>query len=331
MTITAQAPASATGAENARKGALPDNLQETYRFVMSLLGEHAPEEMPPKNLSELAEERGLAPRTVREHLRRLEELGYIRRQQAGRRGLVLSAVRQPNPGHTAAESREIRPNGRTLSIEGASVSERVSKTERQKRSDKKDLLLSMRLLTDAGVYPQLARELARLPWVTPDLVEAWIVELKSRSAVRKVPAVLVRTLRRRDRCLPVPPRRQAAPEQLTDKAEGTPQAAAEAAIEADPAPFNNGLGDLPWREVLVRFSERLGPRAEALGMPRAAALALSDGVLIIGVPSALAADWLMTRMQKLARETVQEVTGRELGVRFVPGGLNMGLEQQELT
>lgn len=147
-------------------------------------------ESEPLPLDRLADLRRIAPRTLREHLARLEGLGLLTRVYAGQAGLSI---------HVTQEERDDSPDaGR----EGECVPCPAEGPTGQPVSAQ--VLESVSLLSRAGVYPQLARSLARKPWVTPDLIAGWVYELRHIRAVRALAAVLVHTLQDPERCLPPP-------------------------------------------------------------------------------------------------------------------------------
>lgn len=247
---------------------LPAFLQRTYALVCDLVDDQDDGETQPLPIAKLAALRGVAPRTIREHLRRLEELGCVRRRRVGPRGLALTLVR-----------------GRPTDCDAVPEQEA-------------DRDACVTVLTEAGVYPQLARELAHRPWVTAALAAAWIAELEATPGIRNLAAVLVHTLRSPERCLPAPKPR--------------PPPIQTATPESD-----HGLSGLPWDALRAALCQQL-PDPCALWLEKARPLALGDGILVIAVPNALAAEWLMVRGMGRAQAAVAEVTGRRLSLRFVP-------------
>ncbi|MFO7696960.1 MAG: hypothetical protein R6X16_07375, partial [Anaerolineae bacterium] len=315
----------------------------------------------PLPLSRLADLRRIAPRTLREHLARLEGLGLVTRVYAGNAGLSLRVV--PAPQESDAEPA---PAGEHMpGAEAGPPAPLVSDNVRK----------SVVLLAHAGVYPQLARILAHKPWVTPGLIAAWVHELRDIRAVRVLAGVLVHTLQDPERCLPPPdpppavrllhehardaypgarprdgvcdidasgriglPEDEAcAPEtnagpvacaRLTGIAQTTPERVllsrpgdSPSTLPRDRAPQNTGEHTALWSAVHRAMASRLPVEVDTLWLRRAHALSLSDGVLIVAVPSTIGAEWLNLAGAPRTREAIQQAAGRSLIVRFIPAGL----------
>lgn len=357
------------------------SVRETLAWARELAapgGESAP--LP---LSRLADLRRIAPRTLREHLARLEGLGLLTRVYAGQAGLSIR-VAPVEPGTTTGRGP---------------AAERVPPTESGSpmQSVNERVVDSVALLTRAGVYPQLARSLARKPWVTPELIAAWVHELRHIRAVRVLAAVLVHTLQDPERCLPPPAPPTASQRPLPDgrlrparhlyaledgrqpqdsdgeetemnalpggstDADGLaspgeqdrPASSRLVREHADPAEQEGAgstLASLPppplervqlsrapaqpgayssrngehaalWEAVHRALASRLPAEMDALWLRRARPLSLSDGVLIVAVPSTIGAEWLNLAGAPRARDAIQQAVGERMTLRFVPAGL----------
>jgi hypothetical protein len=338
---------------------LPFSLGETLDWARDLAATGGV--TAPLPLARLADLRRIAPRTLREHLARLESLGLVTRVYAGNAGLSLRVV--PAPQESDAEPA---PAGEHMA--GAEAGPHAPLV-----SD--DVRKSIALLTRAGVYPQLARTLAHKPWVTPDLIAAWVHELRDIRAVRVLAGVLVHTLQDPERCLP-PPDPQTAVRLLHEDAcdpypgarprdrmrdgdasesVAIPQAEARpvetrgarmacarptgiaqttlervllsrpgdppSALPRDRAPQSAAEHVALWNAVHRAMASRLPAEVDTLWLRRAHALSLSDGVLIVAVPSTIGAEWLNLAGAPRTREAIQQAAGRSLIVRFIPAGL----------
>ena len=192
---------------------------------------------------------------------------------------------------------------------------------------KERLLLTIQHLVSAGVYSTLARKLARRPWVTPDLVDAWAQELRANRKVRHVGAVLATLLRRRETCLPPPeisdedtPVEAFAvePTEEVDDLDAPDAAPGEALPNAVPA-----RSRATWDEVLNRLRQLLGDEAVNVWLGQSVPISCEDDVLVVAVRSARAVDWLGHRYYTEIRDVLRQVTGEPLQLRFVAARLNV--------
>ena len=95
----------------AREEALPAHLAPTYALIADLARAHDGRATPPICRQELAERRGLARRTIDEHLRELRRRGYVRNApgcQGGATGAPASPGGRPAAGR-ARRGRRRRP------------------------------------------------------------------------------------------------------------------------------------------------------------------------------------------------------------------------------
>ena len=321
-----------------RAARLREPLRRTLEWALARSGGiAAPQPVP---LAQLAAERGLSPRTLREHLARLEALGLIERVHAGQSGLSL---RRPEP---------VCPRGPDGSPDGPADAA-------PRGNDPASEILA--LLTRAGVYPQVARALAAEPWVTVELVSAWIRTLERNQLVRNLAAMLVHTLQDPARCVPAPAppagrfsgpgtharieevpmpkpgdavpawsgeqdgEREAEPStrEWPAAARGAAETRARALLARDRPPEEDGSARLTelWARVRAVLSERLPAGADELWLQHARPQCLSDGVLIIAIPSTMGADWLNLSVVPRSHKNIREAIGRPLLLRFIPAGL----------
>jgi len=316
-------------ARNARGAVagLPGPLRETLAWAAAL----PPNPLP---LAQLAALRGVAPRTLREHLARLEERGLLRREYAGQAGLMLQVVDSSVP------------------VDPPEVGEQPAREDADRRGR------ALALLMEAGVYQRTARELVQLPWVEPELVRAWVQALRCKRAVRSVPAVLVHTLRNPARCLPPPHQRSrspgvdrggrgernagGSPEEPCTAPQGATVKAwpagddgrvaywrvqlAEPAAEPEaPDEDDEAAGELLaslWEQAREAMAVRVSAEMDRLWLEPAWPLCYSDGVLVVAVPTPLAAEWLNGAVSRSILEAIQRSSGTRLALRFVPAGLN---------
>lgn len=174
-------------AEAQRRPELCLSLYTTLEWARELAGPGGVSAALP--LDRLAALRGIAPRTLRDHLAGLERLGLLERRYAGQLGIALCvlSVSEPEEGcELEAGSFAAVAEWRSDDAAGAPGADKVA------------------LLTAAGVYLPVARALASRPWVTREIIAAWIEELRRVPAVRNLAAVLVYRLQEPSRCLPIP-------------------------------------------------------------------------------------------------------------------------------
>ncbi|MCE5258321.1 MAG: hypothetical protein LLG44_04575, partial [Chloroflexi bacterium] len=154
---------------------LPDHLRMTYALILGLAWGSADGATPPVTRRELANLRGLSPRAIDAHLAALRRAGYIRNIPE-REGLPLVLVPRPLPGVRAiAPSQQTASAmpGETADNGGGSSSRSLPPLHLGSESS------SYSLLVRAGVYPSVAITLSQRPWLTPELVQAWVEHLRS--------------------------------------------------------------------------------------------------------------------------------------------------------
>jgi hypothetical protein len=273
-------------------------------------------------LQRLAALRGVAPRTLREHLRRLEEDGLLVRHAAGQQGLTLRLT-AGSPASTAPSRALLAWPGPDGS--GTAAGQGVPPNVVAPAMDGSALRRSIDLLSAAGVYPQVARTLARKPWVTPDLIAAWVYELQSIRAVRHLPAVLAHTLRDADRCLPPPESEPIGPAPAARRPQAVSQEdeCAPGASMAEPS-GDRAMALALWDAARPALAGGLPQAADTLWLQAAWPLSCADGVLLIAVPTTIGADWLNLSGVPRCRGALEQSLGPSLSLRFVPAGLNDG-------
>jgi hypothetical protein len=187
------------------------------------------------------------------------------------------------------------------------------------------LALAVERLEEVGVYPGLSQRIARLAWVTPELIEAWINRLKRQRQVRHLGALLVAVLRDPTRCLPAPwAAPLAAPEPAPDGEEADGPDQDQDAFRddeddslSDAAPARAVNLPFVWDDWLLALRGRLGERSVEAWLTGAQPLSWADGVLVVAVPSAMGVDWLTTRYGRELDLAARELAGRPVNVRLV--------------
>jgi len=190
---------------------------------------------------------------------------------------------------------------------------------------KEELLLLIKRLTAAGVYPVVAERLAREPWVTLELVEAWVRALRQQPRVRHLGGLLTAILRQPATCLPPP---------LTPVYTGaSPSSEAPGGGKDTSEPVQDAIGasdeppaeeappcDVPWEEVLGRLRQRLGAKRVEVWLDGSLPLCLEDKQLVIALRSPFAVDWVRNCHKRDIEAALKEVTAREYRVSFVVAG-----------
>lgn len=289
--------------------ALPDHLRVTLELLLALAWQHDRRATPPLSAGDLAAQRGLTPRTLRDHLRALCAAGLLQREAVARgrhiyrpEGLARAQEAAPEP-----VERPQRP------APAAECSGQPSAGERQ---------AVVQRLSEAGVYPGLARELAGHPWVTLPLVEAWLERLRANRSVRHVGAVLVTMLRSPERCLPAP-RCSPGPRCLPGSGDDPPQTgepvrARRPAQSRAEARAQAALRER-WQRALALLRERLGAQSVEVWLARSQPITCDSAALVVAVASPQAADWLSHRHHAALCAAASETWGRPLQVRLVVG------------
>lgn len=286
--------------------ALPPHVRQTYQLIVALAAGQPDACTPPVSRAELGAACGLSTRSIDAHLRILREAGYVR-TVPGRAGLPLILAPQHLPdgaGRPLPEQAAQRPAPSPQAAPQLVGVPTEANTQEQ-------LLLTIKLLSEAGVYPSVARRLAREPWITPELVAAWVAHLQRSSHVQHLGGVLTALLRRPETCLPPPlPPDPPAPlppwpeDDVGDEGQGP----------AGDAP-TDPLAE-PWARMLAGLRTHMGAQQADVWLRDARALSCNDGVLVIGVRSSYAADWLGSRYEVLVRELAADAWGQALTVRF---------------
>ena len=337
----------------AAQPALSDAEYRTYLLILSLAWQHDRHQTPPIGRKELAALRGLALRTVDAHLRSLRAKGYVR-NAPGREGLkliliptALEAADVPAPERSPAALPPSAPpsaspcsphegprpaehpgplHGRPRAATPpasppAGPDDGAEKDKLYPAKGKEELLAISNRLRSAGVYPVVAARLAGEPWVSLELVEAWIGALRQRPHVRQLGGLLAAILRKPETCLPAPSAPPPPPAHAgREEDEGPPPEAPDEEGEAEedespPSPFPQDR--LPWERVLALLRQRLGEEPVRVWLGGSAPLGLAEGRLIIALRSPLGADWVQKRYWRQIQEAVEEVAGRPLELRFV--------------
>jgi len=282
--------------EEVRRLCLPDHLLCTYQLLLSLAQQAGGQRTPPLPRHELARLRGVSLRTLGRHLQALRQRGLVRRDPLHSGPGVVWVLSGPKP-QAPEEGQQSPPSLR--------LSPSLERKESPSGSEEEERALTRELLERVGVYTHLAEELARLPWVRPFLVEAWVQALRRNPRVRHLGAVLATLLRNPARCLPPP---KMPPE---EPSEGGLE---EGSAAEGQSPLVEEL--LPWGEVLARLEERLGREQVETWLRGSYPLSWEDGVLVIAVRTPRAADWLEYRRREDVLAAVEEVTGQRPRISF---------------
>ncbi len=339
-------------------------LHETLDWARSLTAPGV--DARPLPLAALAALRGVAPRTLRAHLARLEQLGLLERRYAGQCGISLhitaAAGECDGPGREAPRPlSQVTPERSDGRVDRPVDADRAGRAVEAANSDAK-AAEAVALLTAAGVFPRVAAALGAKPWITPEIIAAWIHELGRVREVRNLAAVLVYRLQDPARCLPPPGAGtpdgpalgrvlggRAARDHCADNERDGPGPAtsgdvgaakdvgaaqpvrpgarlrvllSRAVPEGEPSSAEVVSPSEPlaalWERVRQAMAGRLGPDVDRVWLEHARPLSCADGVLILGIPTALGAEWLNLAGVPRCYEAIQEAAGRPLLLRFVP-------------
>ena len=343
--------------------ALPDHLRCTYELILSLAYDHDGRRTHPVTRWQLAQWRGLAVRTIDDHLAALRERALLASEDDGRgRGLSWIPLRLPEApnddnhgqGDAYAAADQAPAVHRSPSTHGRSPRSPERRTRRGSstadrggvpqagalrglpqhngplleeeaclsQTPEDDLPSStqephigrddphvtecVERLEDAGVYAGLSQQIAGLPWVTSDLIDAWVWQLKQQRRVRSLGAVLASVLRDRGRCFPAPalPSTEELPEardQLLPLSSARPEPT---------LPFD-------WTEWIASLREAIGDRPVDLWLEEAYPVSHSDGVLVVAVTTPFGVDWLSNQRQRELDASASELAGTGVKVRLV--------------
>jgi hypothetical protein len=235
---------------------LPDHLYRTYARIAGLAWqkevatERTYEKTPPLTVYELAVICNLSVRNTWRHIRDLGQRGLLTwEQKKGVQTRMIFYPVWPGNGVDARDSQDVAddPAGALPASQGAPEPESASETHQA--------------LAEFGVniLEPLARQVAALPRVTPELVRAWGANLLQRPGIHNLPGLLLHILQRHTepppeaKPAPVASSRQpgllqpaTAPDQ-TGLGSSTEKALDGAeGIEALPAELEGALRDLGW-------------------------------------------------------------------------------------
>lgn len=275
---------------------LPDHLRLTYALLLGLAHGTADGATPPVTRRELAELRHCSMRAIDAHLAALRRAGLVD-NAPGRVGQALVLVPRPLPGlralapeSPAAMARPEPPAYPPLTTDGEPS--------------------AYALMVRAGVYPAIAVTLSQRPWITPELVQAWINHLRGARHVRHPGGLLASLLRRGDIGMPPPP------VPADDEGDTAPRDADAAAD--DPAEDEPDLAELgsTWDELRERLAAALPQRSLATWLEGSRPVLWDGRVLVIGTRSWLAADYLKQRGTAELDKVLTELTGRPVSLRF---------------
>ncbi len=250
--------------------ALADGPRVTYELLLALAWQHDRKSTPPMTLPELAALRRVLVRTLLRHLAQLQVAGLVAPAPD-----VAEPQRAWLPRHLADASSA-----------AAGV---------------------VRRLVEAGVYPGLAQQLAHLPWVTLEVVDAWIAALRAERGVRQVGGLLVGILRNRERCLPPPGPRH---EPAASAESPTPARSVRRTTRRRPQE------DAAWARVLERLRAMLSEDEVRMLLAGSHPISLDERVLVVAVKSPYAVDWFRNQRLLVLNEAASAEWGRSVTVRL---------------
>ncbi len=326
------------------QSALSDPQYRTYVLILSLAWANDRRQTLPVSRRELAGLRGIALRTLDAHLAALRAKGYVR-NAPGRAGLkmiliptMFDSAQQPSPdavsptpadngdpqqanqpAQPAPDAQPVRPHPPPASCD-VGMEKKLNTPV-----GKEELLLLIKRLTAAGVYPVVAERLAREPWVTLELVEAWVRALREQPRVRHLGGLLTAILRQPATCLPpplAPVYTGASPSsEAPGRGKDTSEPVQDAIGASDEPPAEEAPPcDVPWEEVLGRLRQRLGAKRVEVWLDGSLPLCLEGKQLVIALRSPFAVDWVRNCHKRDIEAALKEVTGREYRVSFVVAG-----------
>lgn len=252
----------------------------------------------------------------------------------------------PSPTSPPPAPPPLRPVAGPAEPGGDASSESVVSCSQDK--SKEQLLTTVRALTAAGVYPGVARRLAPLEWVTPEVVAAWARALRASSRVRNPGAVLAALLRRADTCLPPPdpPEGRVATQFAVDDSlavddaqgpevdgplanpQGSPRDESRSPLSPDPSPrpespASDAEAPFPfWEPIAALVRERVGAQRVDHWLGDAYVFSWTDDTLVVAAHSAQAADWLANVLYRPLQRAAEEVLRTRVRLRFVVGAKN---------
>ena len=289
---------------------LPDHLRITYALILGLAYGTSDGATPPVTRRELGELRQLSPRAIDAHLAALRRAGYVRNAPE-RDGLPLVLIPRPLPGMRAMSPLVSEPTrAPTAEIAGSDGGTTSSKLNSLLKEDNPS---SYSLLVRAGVYPAIAVTLSQRPWMTPELVQAWIEHLRGERQVRHLGGLLASILRRGDIGMPPPP----VPDDDDEDDEDDEDDVSPAPIRTIVKPDLTALGKT-WPEMLTYLIQRLPQSRLDEWLADSVPLAWDGRFLLVGTHSCLSADYLSQRNSLAINQVLSEFIGRPIILSFKP-------------
>ncbi|MHB1356179.1 MAG: hypothetical protein ACYCZF_09420 [Anaerolineae bacterium] len=281
---------------------LPDHLRITYALILGLAYGKSDGATPPITRRELGDLRQLSPRAIDAHLAALRRAGYVRNAPE-RDGLPLVLIPRPLPGMRAlsplATELAPAPTAEIADSDGSNPSSRLNS------SSSEENLSSYSLLVRAGVYPAIAVTLSQRPWITPELVQAWVTHLRGERQVRHLGGLLASILRRGDIGMPPPP--------VPDNDDDDDDAAV--SVRSISRPDLTPLGKT-WLEMKDHLIECLPQLRLENWLAESVPLAWDGLYLLVGTRSSLAADYLSKRNTLVLNRTLGEFLGQPIFLSF---------------
>jgi hypothetical protein len=282
---------------------LPDHLRMTYALILGLAYGTSDGATPPVTRRELGELRQLSPRAIDSHLAALRRAGYVRNAPE-RDGLPLVLIPRPLPGMRAMTP--LVPEPAPLPTAEIAGSDGGTTSSRAYSLLKEDNPSSYSLMVRAGVYPAIAVTLSQRPWMTPELVQAWIEHLRGERQVRHLGGLLASILRRGDIGMPPPP----VLDDDDDEDDAKPSPA-----RPIPTPDLTPFGKT-WPEMVAHLIQRLPQSRLDEWLAESVPLAWDGRYLLVGTRSALSADYITQRYSLAINKVLGELLGRPIMLSF---------------
>ncbi|NLV75154.1 MAG: hypothetical protein GXY52_10830 [Chloroflexi bacterium] len=280
---------------------LTDPQRMTYALLLGLAFGRPEGATSPVTHQELADARGLALRTIDTHLCALRNAGLVANTPE-HEGLPLILKLKLPPGLRAAVGA---PNSAPPQMsESGSCSGGTASSSSATGPSHPPESSAYALLVRAGVNPSVAINLASRPWITPELVSAWVRHLKANRQIRHTGAVLASILQHADIGLP--------PEQEADEPAPKP-----AVLRRRQRLPRVRIGALQWDTLFQKLIEAFPEEHLEVWLEDSYALSFRDGPLLVATHSWISADYLRARNPARYSPLLSELEGTPVTLRFM--------------